>query len=155
MNDCTDFDSQWDNYSIVKAVFRELLEECFGQDEDDKKATGNNISPDRIYSNEHIKKLMKMLGNTDKPNAQMQLLGTSMNLVGLRQELSFILKVDDSDFASMLIGNNECKSAIHLVDIISLEDSSFWNNDDLKNLNCTSAGLFELARESEIYKSCL
>ncbi len=26
MNDCTDFDSQWDNYSLKKAIFRELLE---------------------------------------------------------------------------------------------------------------------------------
>lgn len=153
MNDCTDFDSQWDNYSLVKAIFRELLEECFGQDEDDKKATGNNVSPDRIYSNEHIRDLMRMLENSQK--AQMQLLGTSMSLVGLRQELSFILRVDDPLFASMLIGNYESKSAVHLIDIRTLEDSDFWTDDDFEKLNCTSAGLFELARESEIYKKCL
>lgn len=160
MNDCVDFDSQWDNYSIVKAVFRELLEECFGQDEDDKKASGNNISPDRIYSNSHIKELVNMLTNSKNQKASMQLLGSCMSLVGLRHELSFILKVDEPDFASMLIGNYESKSAIHLVDIGKLEDGSFWvdkqkERNDLQNLNCTSASLFELARNSQLYKSCL
>lgn len=61
MNDCVDYDAQWDNYSITKAVFRELLEECFGQDEDDKRACGYNISPDRIYYNDEISKLIKKL----------------------------------------------------------------------------------------------
>lgn len=174
INDCSDFDSQMDNYSIQKAIFRELLEECFGQDEDDKKATGNNITADKIYHNEHIKQLLDLIKNN---KAHLYLLGTTMGLVGLRHELSFILKVDEPDFASSLIGNYESKSAIHLVDIRNLEKYSFWHNncgmpmddkkekqskkthskkkeylDDLELLNCTSAGLFELARKSELYK---
>lgn len=152
MNDCNDYDSQWDNYSLTKSIFRELLEECFGQNEDDKAISGNTVSPDRIYSNNHIKKLIHML---EDGTAQMQLMGTSMNLVGLRQELSFILKIDDYDFANELIGNYESKSAVHLVDIKNLESEDFWTDDDLKNLNCTSAGLFELARNSKIYRDCL
>lgn len=36
IGDGKDFDSQWDNYSIPKSLFRELLEECFGMDEDVK-----------------------------------------------------------------------------------------------------------------------
>lgn len=158
MNDCTDFDSQWDNYSLKKAIFRELLEECFGQDEDDKKATGNNVSPDRIYHNTHIKNLLQML---ESGKAEMQLLGTTMSLVGLRHEFSFIVRIDDSDFAEMLVGNYESKTAVHLVDIKMMEKYEFWNHNanegrnDLKILNCTSAGLFELARESEIYQKAL
>ncbi|MCR4740756.1 MAG: hypothetical protein K5886_10925 [Lachnospiraceae bacterium] len=183
MNDCTDFDSQWDNYSLTKAIFRELLEECFGQDEDDKHATGNNVSPDRLYSNEQIKKLVEMLENTeaDRPNAEMALLGTTMNLVGLRQELSFILRVDDPSFSGKLIANYESRTAVQLVDICHMEEYGFWvrpkeeqtegqkgkkgrrkkgknkeqGENDLENLNCTSAGLFELARESSIYKEAL
>ena len=60
INDCTDFDSQWSNYSITKVIFRELLEECFGIDEDDEKLTGNNVTPDKIYYNQHIKTLIEM-----------------------------------------------------------------------------------------------
>ncbi len=156
MNDCVDFDSQWDNYSLQKAIFRELLEECFGQDEDDKKASGNNVSPDRIYHNTYIKKLLEMLKYGE---AEMQLLGTSMNLVSLRHEFSFILKIEDVDFAEMLIGNYESETAVHLVDIRNLEQYKFWNHsgeyNELEILNCTSAGLFELARESEIYQRAL
>jgi hypothetical protein len=169
MNDCIDFDAQWDNYSISKAVFRELLEECFGQDEDDKLTSGNNISPERIYHNTCIKQLLQML-NENNPPARMSLLGTTMSLVSLRHELSFILCVDNPDFAAKLIGNYESKTAIHLVDIHNLERFNYWhrsekagkkcegqkntNLDDLQNLNCTSAGLFELAKESDIYKEC-
>lgn len=150
-NDCTDLDSQWDNYSITKAVFRELLEECFGMDEDDRSIAANNISPDKIYNNKHITELVHML-DSDDGRAHMQLMGTSMSLVGLRQELSFILRVDDPDFSLDFIGNYESRSAIHMIDVKVLEDAKFWMNDDLAKLNCTSAGLYELARESQMYK---
>ena len=131
-----------------------MLEECFGQDEDDKKVSGKNVSPEKIYSNKHIHKLVEML-SADPPTAQMQLLGTSMSLVGLRQELSFIIRIDDNDFAADLISNHESKTAINMIDLRNLENHDFWIDNDLEKLNCTSAGLFELARESAIYKNCL
>ena len=130
-------------------------------DEDDKHASGNNVSPDKLYSNENIRKLIQMLENTKEgePNAEMALLGTSMSLVGLRQELSFILRIDDPAFSGKLISNYESRSAIHLVDINHLEEYGFWvrseKENDLENLNCTSAGLFELARDHSIYKDAL
>lgn len=46
MNDGTDYDSQWSNYSLSKVLFRELLEECCGMDEDDPKFSSNSISPE-------------------------------------------------------------------------------------------------------------
>ena len=163
MNDCNDFDSQWDNYSLCKVIFRELLEECFGIDEDEKKMTGNNVSPDRIYHNEHIQKLLAMLqGDTENRQAYMELMGTTMSLVGLRQEFSFILRVDDASFSKELVANYESGSAIHLVGIENLEKQSFWERNkekdkvnDLIVLNCTSAGLFELARKNNLYKEAL
>jgi len=154
MNDCTDYDAQWDNYSITRAVFREMLEECFGQDEDDKKAVGNNVSPNKIYSNPYVKEIMKRISDPED-GTTMQLLGSSMSLVGLRHELSFVLKIDDPELSSAFISNYESKTAIHMIEIGLLEDRGFWMEDDLKKLNCTSAALFELARGSEIYKQCL
>lgn len=153
-NDGDDLDSQWDNYSITKAIFRELLEECFGLDEDDRSTSDNNVSPDKLYSNKHISDLINML-ETGDGRARMQLMGTSMSLVGLRQELSFLLRVDDPKFSLNFIGNYESRAAIHMIDVKVLEDAEFWMNDDLAKLNCTSAGLFELARENEIYKAAL
>lgn len=94
----------------------------------------------------------------DKKEAQLELVGITESLVSLRQELYFILKVDDKDFAAYLTSNYESKTAIHLVDIKNLEKPEFWKDndrDDLKMLNCTSAGLFELARESRLYKEAL
>lgn len=85
----------------------------------------------------------------------MQLLGSTMSLVGLRHELSFILVIDDMELGGSLIGNYESKSAIHRININLLENRNFWINDDLDKLNCTSAGLFELVRRSELYKKCL
>ena len=165
MNDCIDFDSQWDNYSLSKVVFRELLEECFGIDEDAKNLTANNVSPDKIYHNEHIKKLIESLNhNSEEKRANMELMGTTMSLAGLRQELSFILRIDDADFSTEFVSNYESSSAIHMVRINNLEQKSFWyrNNinekkviNDLAFLNCTSAGLFELARKSSLYRDAL
>lgn len=165
MNDCDDFDSQWENFSLCKVVFRELLEECFGVDEDDKKMTGNNVSPDKIYQNKHIKKLVAMLsGSIEEKRAHMELLGTTMSLAGLRQEFSFVLRVDDVEFSAELVSNYESSSAIHLVGIDNIENASFWCRNkhpkenvakDLELLNCTSAGLFELARKSELYREAL
>ena len=77
---------------------------------------------------------------------------TTMSLVSLRQELCFMLVVRDPKFAAQLISNYESKSAPHLMDIMHLEDEHFWADGDLDVLNCTSAGLFECARETEEYK---
>ena len=44
----------------IASRIRELLEECFGIDEDDEKLTGNNVTPDKIYYNQHIKTLIEM-----------------------------------------------------------------------------------------------
>lgn len=72
--------------------------------------------------------------------------------------LCFVLKIDDVSFANQLTSNYESKAAIHLVDIRELEKESFWkhkDSNDLELLNCTSAGLLELARESRLYKAAM
>lgn len=155
INDGDDFDSQWSNYSLQKAVFRELLEECFGQDEDDPKFSSNTASPERLYFSSNIKTLLEML-TAKTPTAILKFIGTSMNLVGLRMELCFLLKIEDPSFAAQLTGNYESKAAINLIDIGKLESSEFWvreSQNDLEKLNCTSAGLWELARNTAEYES--
>lgn len=56
----------------------------------------------------------------NKNKAKLELVGIVESLVSLRQELCFVLKVDDEDFGSYLASNYESKIAIHLVDIRNL-----------------------------------
>lgn len=57
----------------------------------------------------------------ENPKAFLEFVGSSMSLVGLRQELCFVMRIDDSSFANQLTSNYESKAAIHLVDIHELE----------------------------------
>ena len=158
-NDDCDFDAQWANYSLSKVLFKELMEECFGQDE--VQYTGR-LSPEKVYFNDKVTRLISLI---EENKAQFEFLGTAMSLVGLRHEFSFILKIDDCEFSKNLLCNDESHSAINLVSIEQLENEKFWmynQNPEADNfvndfdlLNCTSASLFQLARGSKLYQQAL
>lgn len=140
-----DFDSKYANFSLSKAVFKEIMEECFNTDE---ALENEHISSEHIYTYPEIKELIKLI-NTNK--AEFKLLGSSMSLVSLRHELSFILKIDDIDFAQKLACNYQSSGVISQIDLKNLLDINFWDNysksgtyNDLKKLNATSASLFNL-----------
>lgn len=97
---------------------RELLKECFGIDGDDARISSNNVIPDKIYHNQHIKVLIDMIVNNNR--ARLEFVGIVKSLVSLRQEICFVLKVDDEDFGTYLTSIFERKTAIHLVDIRNL-----------------------------------
>ena len=151
-NDKNDIDTQRSNYSIHKILFRELAEECFGMREN---IDWERMSPENVYYQECIKQLQIMLTNNE---AEMEYVGTTMNLVGLRQELSFILKIDCEAFAEKLVCNYESASTLNLIDIRKLEKQDYWVDNtfnDIKMLNCTSAGLLMLARKNHLYQEAL
>lgn len=154
LNDKDDLDTQRSNYSINKALFRELAEECFGLSED---IDWDNKSSETIYYQEGIKELLDLLNNNEK--VEYEFLGTTMSLVSLRQEFSFILKIDDDSFIEKLVANYESNNTINLIDIVNLMDKDYWRSnkesykyDDFKKINCTSAGLLELAYNNHIFK---
>ena len=185
-NDGVDKDSQRSNYSVNKVLFRELAEECFGLPEGHQY---NRLSPEVIYTNKTIQKIIQGLKNVDNINecsggnkhkkVEFEFLGITESLVGLRPEFSFIMKIDDESIISDIISNEESRFAINLIDIRDLEKPDFWDtkknkgndhntgnadndgnnstdgNGDLEKLNCTSAGLFELARMSDLYQRLL
>lgn len=151
-------EAQWSNYSLNKVLFRELAEECFGLEDDEKN---DKKSPEAIYYHKDISKITAAL-MSDTPTVQYEFLGIAENLVGLRPELCFLMKIDDSHLVSEVTCNEESDKQIHFVDICNMEKNKFWKYtkdgktyDDLVKFNCTSAALFELARSSDIYKSCL
>lgn len=87
-----------ENYSLRKAIFREYLEEIFGID--DFKAvnsTTNQETTNNILYHNEVQLIMSMI---EQGSATFELLGVAVDLVGLRHELSFILKIDDETYSS-------------------------------------------------------
>lgn len=147
-------DAQWTNYSLNKVLFREMTEECFGTPDSSRN---DKFIPESVYTHKDIYKILEMLDKAD--GIEYEFLGITESLVGLRPELSFILKIDSEELINDIVANEESSSSISLIEIKKLEDPRFWTYDndpkDLTRLNCTSAGLFELARKSNIYQKCL
>ena len=86
-----------ENYSLRKAIFREYLEEVFN-DEDFKgiNSSTNSQTTDKILNHE---KVIKILDLIEKKKAGFELLGVGVDLVSLRHEISFVLKIDDVSFS--------------------------------------------------------
>ncbi len=156
-NDGDDIDTQRSNYSINKILFRELAEECFGMPETTEFC---RRPVEDIYNQPGITDVLKMLqenfgDDQVRKKAQYQFIGITQGLVSLRPEFCFLLVLHEPDIVSKIVCNSETNKMISLIDIRELETAGFWPADELVNLNSTSAALWELARESELYKECL
>ncbi len=105
------------NFSIIAALYREYIEEIFG-DEDFSKPTGNDDLK-RLYRNEHIKALRKGIGKT----YFFEFLGVEMDLISLRPTFSFVLRIDDPDFLySNEIKKNEENEDIRFISLSVFEE---------------------------------
>lgn len=82
-----------ENFHVLGALYREYIEELFG-DEEFGKATGND-DLNRLYRNEKIRALRKGIRDGLYHFA---FLGVSFDIVTLRQSLTFVLRIDDEDF---------------------------------------------------------
>ena len=85
-----------------------------------------------------------------------------MSLTALRQELSFLLVINDPSFSARLLANDEAMNAVQLVSLNVLEKESFWNKQistklpsDIELLNCTSAALWALVKKTKTYQDLL
>ena len=149
-------EAQWTNYSLNKVLFRELAEECFGLPDDEKN---DKMNPEAIYYHTDIEKVVKGLIGENK-TVEFEFLGVAESLVGLRPEFCFLMKIDNMDLVNDISCNEESDKQIHLIDIRTMEKKAFWQGekneyDDLTKFNCTSAALFELVRQSNLYQECL
>ncbi len=142
-----DFDSQYANASITKGLLREFLEECFGE----KDYSGViNHSPEDVYNHEVFKSI--------DINNSIHFVGTALSLVSLRHEMCFLMIIDDENVTNKMKANEESDNTLHYIDIKQLEKEEYWmqyskdNKDDIYMLNATSAALWQLVRESNVYK---
>lgn len=155
LNDSFDYGTQYSEFSVTKAILRELLEECFGEED----FSGRKLqSTEKIYSDEIIKKMIK------SENFVFNFIGTTFSLVDLCHELCFIIKIEDEDIISQIKQNEECSNVIQFVSVENIEKEKFWIYDvkiddyiikvnDCALLNPTSAALWNMVQLSDTYKN--
>lgn len=130
------------NFDIELTLFRELLEEVFnGKDYEENE---NGDAKEIIYNHPDIMDLERMLNNK---TAYLQCLGNTTDLLSLRQELSFLLMVDDPAFMKK---NFKFNFEATDLQIVPLEDLSEFLQGEL--LYPSSAGLLELVKSSKLIK---
>ncbi|MCM1367489.1 MAG: hypothetical protein NC184_01570 [Roseburia sp.] len=141
------------NFSVSKAILREFLEECFGEEDFSGRKT---ISTESIYADDIIKRLDPL-----KNTQNIEFIGTAFSLVSLRHELCFIIKIDDFDVIDRIRNNEECASVIDFISLDKLENEATWNYkfanaqyNDYEKLNPTSAALWNLAKGTTLYNRC-
>ena len=148
LNSGLDFDTQYFNFSLLKAILREFLEECYGVEDFSGR---KDESPEKVYVHPIIQKLLSQ-------NEEIRFVGTAMGLITLRQELCFVIILDDPSFSEEIKQNEEAKNIIQFVPTECLSDENFWTHglgkDELTDemlLNCTSAALWNLVQNSKVY----
>lgn len=137
------------NFSIVAALYREYIEEIFG-DEDFDSATGDDDLR-RLYRNIHIKELRRGMGKT----YFFEFLGVSFDVISLRPTFSFVLRIDDPDF----LYENEIRKNQENVDIrfISLRDfeDAVMQSQDSSPLMAESAGVYRLLKSNHLFQEAM
>ena len=137
-----------ENFSPGCAVFRELLEEMFNLPEFEGKGRGS--IENRLLNDPHIVEIEQMLANG---SATLQFLGSTMELAGMRQELSFALVSHDENYKkTQFIANEECKKGvIHSLDIGTFEaKKSVW-----ERIHLPSAAMWHLFKQTSLYQGLL
>ncbi len=129
------------NFSVRHAIFRELIEEVFGEEEFVDNKVG--MPESNILNHPKVQFILNLIF---KKQASFQFLGSCVDLVGLRHELSFILRIDDPEFSKLSFHpNHESKN-------IQIKSLSQVKNIVNEKLNQGSAGLLHLASKHHIFK---
>lgn len=137
------------NYSPGLAIFREYIEEIFGESE--FEGTGKGSVNEALLKDKHICKIEEMLKSGQ---AQFEFLGSVMDLAGLRHELSFVLVIKDDEYSQQkFYGNDEGVNSAFIPDVTL---SNFEKRDDIwSNLHRPSAAMWSLFKESKVYKEIM
>ena len=135
------------NFSMVAAIYREYIEELFG-DTDFDSPTGNDDLR-RLYRNRHIKELR------EKINELFEFLGVSFDLISLRPTFSFVLKIDDPDFMyENQIKTNDENADIKFISFDEFDDYVIENYDQYPIMG-ESAGVYALLKKNHLYSDAM
>lgn len=137
------------NFKICAALYREYIEELFGDVEFDH-ATGDDDLR-RLYRNEHIKALRNGIGKT----YFFDFLGVIMDLASLRPMFAFVLRIDDPAFMyENEIRKNKENSYLDFVPFSRLE-SAARGDDELPPLMPESAGVYALLKKHPTFREVI
>ena len=126
-------------FDVRAALFREYAEEIYDVEELSFRSDGRDSGS--ILSEPHIAHLIKLI-HTNK--ASMDFLGIITDLTILRQELSFLIVIDDPEYSRHpILGSSEAKN------IFSLSMAELKTTFSTQNVHSSSAGLLQLAIESD------
>ncbi|MEC0090537.1 hypothetical protein [Paenibacillus macquariensis] len=132
------------NFDVELALYREMVEEIFGEVEFEHNDKGNPV--DNIYKHEKVVSVRSWL---KEGQAKMEFLGTTIDLVSLRHELSFLLLINDKQFSMNNFYRNHEADIMEEIDIRELENHFKLGKE---HLNPTSASLLKLALASQTFK---
>lgn len=140
-----------ENYSLRKAILREYLEEVFGlEDFQSVNPENNKETTYTILNHSEVECILKMV---EKGTASFELLGVAVDLVTLRHELSFILKIDDISYSKKEFCPNEeftrensIASKIR-IPVSALEKLLYGK----QNIDQASAILYDLVKKSPLF----
>ena len=137
-----------ENFSPGCAIFREYLEELFNVPEFEGGGTGS--IEERLLKDRRITVIEKMLRNGE---ANLQFLGSVVDLAGLRHELSFVLVIHNEAYSeTQFLANEESKKgAIHNIPIQDFNNNrSIW-----KKIHGPSAAMWHLFTQTQLYQSLI
>jgi hypothetical protein len=126
-------------FDVRAALFREYAEEIYDIEELSFRSDGRDSGS--ILSEPHISHLIELI-HANK--ASMDFLGIITDLTILRQELSFLIVIDDPEYSRHpILGSSEAKN------IFSLSMAELKTTFSTQNVHSSSAGLLQLAIESD------
>lgn len=137
-----------ENFSPGCAIFREYLEELFNVPEFEGGGTGS--IEERLLKDYRITVIENMLRNGE---ADLQFIGSVVELASLRHELSFALVIHDEAYSeTQFLANEESKKgAIHNIPIQEFDNNrSIW-----KKIHGPSAAMWHLFKQTQLYQSLM
>ena len=137
------------NFSFVSALFREYIEEIFGDENFDHPTGDDDIK--RLYRNDKIKEFRDKIGKT----FFFEFLGVSYDMISLRPVFAFVLKIDDERY---LYDNNiKSNSENTSISFISLCDFDEVVKEYAKTspLMAQSAGVYTLLKRNHLYDDAI
>ena len=134
-----------ENFSVIGALFREYVEEIFG-DSEFEKATGDD-DLNRLYRNGRIRNLRAGVKNG---TYKFEFLGVDFDLITLRQTLAFVLRIDDENFFyDSRIKKNSENVFIRFEPLRTLESRI---TDESLPVMTETAATYNLLKNHRIYK---
>jgi hypothetical protein len=147
-----DDDNVRKNFQMLSALYREYIEELFG-DEEFEKPTGDDDLR-RLKKNDYVKALRKNIGKS----YFFEFLGVALDVVSLRPTFSFILRIDDTAFMNdYQIRKNQENINIRFEPIADFDAfvRRKETDDPASPIMPESAGIYHMLKNNHLYREAL